>query len=383
MDQIIIYGAGARGKLYYDFFKSLHMEKIIYAYCDENYKQIQSIGEIPVLSYHDLKNRRIPFIISVAELEGICEKLQSDGNLYYVNIESWILSYNETESDRVRMLVMYRATEDYYKKRKDKNNLSKKLNNLDKKLNDTISDLCLDNVVKIYGGICSCCCKKTVFVAFDYQLRGNYKCIFCGSVPRQRAIMKVLQNEVPEWRNMIIHESSPSGVTFRILKEQCAGYTYSYWHELKPLGIELQFGGVNQNLENLTFEDEKFDVFITQDVLEHVNRPEKVFAEIARTLKKGGLHIFTTPLTPFRKTKARIKMRGDKRELILPPIYHGNPICKEGSLVTYEWGGYDFLEIIDKAAGTESKIVEFPNNKENFENGLEGDFLHVIISKKV
>ena len=77
-------------------------------------------------------------------------------------------------------------------------------------------------------------------------------------------------------------------------------------------------------------------------------------------------------------------MQGDKRELILPPIYHyhGNPISGEGSLVTYEWGGYDFLEMIDGSTGMESKIIEFPNSKENFENGLEGDFCKLLSPQK-
>lgn len=56
MNQIIIYGAGMIGRRYYDFFKLLHMEDIIYAYCDKNYKKIKSIGEVPVYSYNDLKN---------------------------------------------------------------------------------------------------------------------------------------------------------------------------------------------------------------------------------------------------------------------------------------------------------------------------------------
>lgn len=39
--------------------------------------------------------------------------------------------------------------------------------------------------------------------------------------------------------------------------------------------------------------------------------------------------------------------------------------------------------MVDELTGMESMIVEFPNSKENFENGLEGDFLQVVVSKKV
>lgn len=198
--------------------------------------------------------------------------------------------------------------------------------------------------------------------------------------------MKVLEEEVPDWRKKKIHESSPGGSIFRLMKQQCVQYTYSYsysyWYESRPIGERISMNGTNQNLENMDFEDEIFDVFITQDVLEHINSPQRAFNEIARTLKKGGIHIFTTPIFPFRKTRARIKMEGNTRNLILPPIYHLDPIKEDGTLVTYEWGN-DILDIIDDITGMKSRIVQFPNRKDNFEYGLEGDLLQVVVSKKI
>ena len=43
----------------------------------------------------------------------------------------------------------------------------------------------------------------------------------------------------------------------------------------------------------MTFENESFDLFITQDVFEHVMTPNKAFKEIERVLKPGGAHVFT------------------------------------------------------------------------------------------
>jgi len=48
-------------------------------------------------------------------------------------------------------------------------------------------------------------------------------------------------------------------------------------------------------LGNISRNDESFDLVITLDVFEHVLRPAKAFAEIARTLKPGGAHIYTVP----------------------------------------------------------------------------------------
>lgn len=85
-----------------------------------------------------------------------------------------------------------------------------------------------------------------------------------------------------------IHESSPSGATFQIFKAKCINYTSSYFYENKKLGADLDDGGTNENLEELSFRDESFDIFISQDVMEHVNNPSKAFKEIARVLKQGG-----------------------------------------------------------------------------------------------
>jgi ubiquinone/menaquinone biosynthesis C-methylase UbiE len=52
----------------------------------------------------------------------------------------------------------------------------------------------------------------------------------------------------------------------------------------------------NENLEALTFPDETFDITVTLDVMEHVYNPDKVFQEVYRTLKKGGVYLCTFPV---------------------------------------------------------------------------------------
>ena len=193
--------------------------------------------------------------------------------------------------------------------------------------------------------------------------------------------MKTIKKIMPNYKELKIHESSPSGAPFRVFQHECSDYTWSFFYEKTELGIPLKNGGTNQNLEKLTFPDETFDIFITQDVMEHVVCPNKAFAEIARVLKPGGVHIFTVPINFLDKTKPRIKMENGKISKISPPIYHGNPIDKKGSLVTYDWGN-DIGEYIEKYSGMKTEIVEFMNSKENYRNGLEADYLYVIVSRK-
>lgn len=46
---------------------------------------------------------------------------------------------------------------------------------------------------------------------------------------------------------------------------------------------------------SLPFEDGSFDTYICLEVLEHINRPDKLFSEASRVLRSGGYLIITTP----------------------------------------------------------------------------------------
>ena len=237
-------------------------------------------------------------------------------------------------------------------------------------------------IKKIHFGFCPCCEHETIFLSREYWLRDFYACIRCGSIPRQRALMKVLKEVRPNWRELHIHESSPAGVLLHKFKNECKNYTTSYFYEEKELGCPL--GGdncTNQNLEDLKFEDDIFDVFITQDVLEHVHHPKKVFSEIKRCLKSDGIHVFTVPLYPFLETRARVKIENTNISYLYPPIYHGNPISDKGSLVTYDWG-HDIAKVIKDTSGMETDIHEFMQSEESSLYGLEADFLWVLVSKR-
>lgn len=144
-------------------------------------------------------------------------------------------------------------------------------------------------IKKMKIGYCPVCKKRTVFLSFDIWLRESYKCVICRSKPRQRAIIKVLSDMVPDWRNKKIYESSPDwGKGRRFALKNCHNYIYSYFYEDKALGESLSDSCTNQNLEKLTYADESFDLVITQDVFEHINNPFKAFEEISRVLKPGG-----------------------------------------------------------------------------------------------
>ena len=57
--------------------------------------------------------------------------------------------------------------------------------------------------------------------------RDHYFCEKCGSLPRQRALILVL-DEIPELARPEIHEASPSGPASDRLARECPKYRASY-----------------------------------------------------------------------------------------------------------------------------------------------------------
>ena len=134
-----------------------------------------------------------------------------------------------------------------------------------------------------------------------------------------------------------------------------------------------------EDLENLSFGDESFDLVITQDVMEHVLDPSVAFAEIGRTLKPNGAHIFTVPLVnKMQPSQARTK-RGEDGSIVYlrTPEYHGNPIDPNGSLVCMDWG-YDICEFIFKASGLYTTMIYI----DDISRGIRAEYIEVLISKK-
>lgn len=230
-----------------------------------------------------------------------------------------------------------------------------------------------DLYVNAQNGICPCCEKEVTFFSNNPWLRDHFICSHCRSFPRQRALMSAIAKYYPDWRNRLIYESSTSfkrGVSPR-LKEECSYYTTSQFYPNLKLG-EIVDDHSNQSLESLTYDDNTFDLVITQDVMEHVNDPEKAFKEIARILKPIGRHIFTVPMiNRFKKSErwAYINKKGEP-EFIDNPDFHGPwP-------VTMHWG-YDIVEFIENSSGLQTSIEYIYDQ----EKGITAELNEVLVSQ--
>lgn len=229
------------------------------------------------------------------------------------------------------------------------------------------------------AGTCPCCRQEVTFTATGEYLRDSFRCPECDSVPRERALMATLDRFFPWWPNATIHESSPvsRGASARIASECRYYHATQHWSDRDP---GAYVGRVrNEDLEGQTYASGTFDLVVTQDVMEHVFDPDAAFREIARTLKPGGAHVFTTPLVNQARPSQQAARRAPGGEIVhlVEPEYHGNPIGPDGSLVTWRWG-YDIVEHIYRASGLFSTIVYI----DDLSQGIRAELNEVIVTRK-
>jgi 2-polyprenyl-3-methyl-5-hydroxy-6-metoxy-1,4-benzoquinol methylase len=232
-----------------------------------------------------------------------------------------------------------------------------------------------------YNGFCPICEENRMFVSDNEWFRDHLLCTGCHSIPRERAVMRLITELKPDWRNLAIHESSPSsrGTSMKLM-QHCGGYVSSqYDSSLSPGKLHPRKKYRNEDLGNQTFPDESFDIVVTQDVFEHLPDPAAAIKEIARTLKQGGVHIASVPLVrKWGSSRNRVRqLQGGEVEHILPPEYHGNPVDDNGSLVMNDWG-YDIGAFFQRNSGMDTVIYHI----NDISNGIRAEYIEVVVSMK-
>jgi SAM-dependent methyltransferase len=235
------------------------------------------------------------------------------------------------------------------------------------------------------AGFCPGCGHDTVFTANGPYFRNTLRCRLCDSAPRNRAIMEALSRHYPQWRSLSIHECSPGwDIVSQRLARECERYVASQFEPDRQPGSVVE--GVRlpcrryvvEDLENQTFKDGQFDLVITQDVFEHVFRPDLAIREIARTLRPGGATLMTVPIVMRDKpSRRRARLDGGRIVHVLEPQFHGNPVSAKGSLVTLDWG-YDISAYLQHHSGLSFLMLKI----EDMSKGIAGDLDEVLIGVK-
>ena len=149
------------------------------------------------------------------------------------------------------------------------------------------------------------------------------------------------------------------------------------------LGYEYTGGSVingirHEDVMNLSFEDNSVSLIVSNEVFEHVPDPNKAFSECARVLRNGGTMLATFPFHQNSDASiVRAKINANEVEHLLSPMYHGNPVSTDGSLVFTDFG-WDVLDDLRSAGFTEIRVGVYMSA----EYGHLGDGQLVFVAQK-
>lgn len=198
-----------------------------------------------------------------------------------------------------------------------------------------------------YPGYCDICDEDTTFIidsVWTTHTEG-VACSKCLQNSRYRHVYKEIKDYYkPGMKVYISEQITPFFSHVKKLIPDIIG------SEFIPFGVDTQPGIRHEDAENLTFSDKSLDIYISNDVLEHVFDYKRAFSEASRVLKDNGVFIFHIPFYYNEITKLRAQREENGAITFLDePIYHGNPLAAEGSLWVNDFG-WDIFDAL-KASG--------------------------------
>lgn len=220
-----------------------------------------------------------------------------------------------------------------------------------------------------FSAICKVCNKYSLFLvdqqfgaeinthAWQPNWRERLVCS-CNLNNRQRAVLHAIQDVIKiKGENLSLYTTEQITPVYQWLKQhlpaQVVGSEY-LGAEYSPgnLGVVANSDEMirHEDLEQLSFNDNSFDILVSNDVLEHVNQPEQAINEIYRVLKPDGEAFISIPFhVTAQDSQRRAQIVNGELIHYLPPMYHGNPLSEQGSLVFNDFG-WDVLVKL-RAAG--------------------------------
>jgi SAM-dependent methyltransferase len=231
-----------------------------------------------------------------------------------------------------------------------------------------------------YLDACAICGKAQVFRRELYAIRESYRCSDCKASLRERSQCRVLlevcgatQSSLHEAVSsrelncLSMYEPGTSG-PFRKLLQKLPGYRQSVFYE-DPAEVPAEYLGFDiQDLQNLTYGAEEFDIVLSSDILEHVRNIGRALAEIGRVLKRSGCAVFTVPMQdplPCLSTQ-RVDTSGADDLPLLAPHYHGDG--RGGRSLVYTDFGTDIVILLSRVGL--SMQMFWPNTPSQVANSI-------------
>lgn len=271
-------------------------------------------------------------------------------------------SYPEIEAYEVRSAGAYRNLKTYLQPR------------LAQRRETEISLIHADSDTFTIDGFCAVCGHDSAFNAaflYSYDVapdgrpipnwREHLDCAECGLQNRLRGGVHLFQTLLRPDKNAAIYLTEQGTALYDIMRTQYPNLSGSeYLGAVCPLGEESN-GLRNEDLTQLTFDDESFDFVLSFDVMEHVPDDVAAFQELFRCLKPGGRLLFAAPFSRERDNKlvrARIGDDGNV-EHILPPEIHGSAVDPVNGSLCFRYFAWDVLEDLKRAGFENCRAVHY------------------------
>lgn len=203
-----------------------------------------------------------------------------------------------------------------------------------------------------YYGRCAVCNSPQPLIV-DYQAaevvdgqkkinwRERLICPNCHCNSRQRFMAHKIFENYKSGKQILMYENNSN--IFRLVKREIPslrGFEYA------GVGYTGDVNGVYcEDICNLSFKDEEFDLLVSNDIFEHVYDYQGAFDEAYRVLKPGGKLVFTVP---FDGNNNVTDKRAEVSEGVIiytkDKFFHENPVQGIDALLVFQVFGWDILE---------------------------------------
>lgn len=378
--EIVLWGAGEMCK---NFLSNNSKDNIAYIIDSDIRKKNQCISGIRVVLPEDIKNWNNIFVIITtqyfAEIKTILENKGLIYKIDFIEIQSLYLQPVDMKIIKNTMENIF-LKDDSLKKGVEIKIFSKdEYDYLVEKLSDMISFenamsqiyYNLPGKIGSYNGYCSVCNEETEFYVDFYWSktkeplwRETITCSKCNCNSRMRFMIEYIKKNFIN-NKIFIYERITN--TYAELSKCIKEIVGSEYLSSDYKSGEVVNGIMHQDATMLSFEDNTFNLVVSNDVFEHVSDFKQSLREAYRCLKPGGKLVFSIPIFLDRKNNVIRAKQSKNNEIIniLKPIYHGNPLSKDGSLVYTEFG-WEIIENLKECGFKDAYAIAYTSSEKGY-----------------
>jgi SAM-dependent methyltransferase len=199
--------------------------------------------------------------------------------------------------------------------------------------------------IRMSPGTCPLC-GPTLFVqlfAGDFGVR----CTRCGAAQNTVSMVAAVRKHLQTVKQLDVLLNSQRGPLLDWANRSGAILVTTTYVEGRDPG-EIVDGSRHEDLQSLSFDDGSFDLYMNQEIFEHVVDDRRAFREAHRVLKPAGYLIFTVPLDlDQRITFERAALSNGTISHFADPEYHNEP--SGGRILAFRNYGYDVVDRLMEA----------------------------------